>query len=29
MADLGKAFVKFVASDKGQAILARFQFRKP
>ena len=29
MADLGKAFVKFVASDKAQAILARFQFRKP
>ncbi len=29
MADIGKAFVKFVASEKAQAILARFQFRKP
>lgn len=29
MADVGKTFVKFVASDKAQGILARFRFRKP
>lgn len=28
-ADIGRLFVKFIASDKAQAILARFRFRKP